>query len=618
MGDRPCRPLSKNDIVTAEMKSDSGGKPGFWGQIRWQLAACYLLIGGVSVLLVAAFAATALNLILLRSSTATVERQIDLMVEQSAERAETFASRLLARAELDGSPPERRPPPPRLSTARGPQSASVSVSCQGDRGRPARTEEPIPLPAWIEGDSFQGVVADGRDVWLQAFVRRKGDRCTVETAWRIPVDDDMAALLRRSLELEVTYREQTGPGVGAPPPGAMRGPPSLWRRIWLPISLLWRPLGPVPVAIMARDWSTGRTIDRIPFLVRPDYETTFRQLQRFGQRQAIWVRALWTIGIAFVIVEVIALWLAVAVTHRIVVAVDRLSHAAEEIGQGNLAHRIAIRRQDQLGRLSQTFNHMAESVQQRMEETREKERLQQELTLARQVQEALYPREAPSIPSTDLAAKCLPARNVSGDLYDILPLPGGRVGLLCADVSGKGIPAALLSASVQAMVRSAVQNGAGKRRNPAELVHALNAQLHSRVPDNKFVTLFWAEYDPATRTLLSTNAGHCPPVLLSAAAGDVSRLEHGGPPVGIFPDAKYDTQATQLSPGAVLVLFTDGIPEAKNEADEEFGETRLIEVCRNGRGKPAHEMVDELLMAPRAWAHDAEQRDDSTVVVLKA
>lgn len=599
------------------MNADSGGKTGFWGQIRWQLVACYLLIGGVSVLLLAAFAATALNLILLRSSTVTVERQIDLMVEQSAERAESFASRLLARAELDGGP-ERRPPPPRLSVPRGSQSASVSVRCTGGPGSQERAEEPVTLPAWIEGDSFQGIVADGRDVWLQAFVRKKGDRCTVETAWRIPVDDDMAALLKRSLELEVTYREQVGPGAGGPPPGGVRGPPGLWRRIWMPFSLLWRPASAVPVAVMARDWSTGRTIDRIPFLVRPDYEITLRQLQRFGQRQAIWVHALWTIGIAFVIVEFIALWLAVAVTHRIVVAVDRLSHAAEEIGQGHLSHRIPVKRQDQLGRLSRTFNHMAESVQQRMEETREKERLQQELTLARQVQEALYSQEAPSIPATDLAAKCLPARNVSGDLYDILPLPGGRVGLLCADVSGKGIPAALLSASVQAMVRSAVQNGAGKGRNPAELVRALNAQLHPRMPDNKFVTLFWAEYDPATRTLLSTNAGHCHPVLLSAGAGGVSRLERGGPPVGIFPEAKYETQATQLSPGSVLVLFTDGIPEAKNEADEEFGEARLIEVCQNGRRKPARELVDELLTAPRVWAHDAEQRDDSTVVVLKA
>lgn len=599
----------------------------FWGQIRWQLIACYLLIGGVSILLMGAFAATALNLILLRSSTATVERQIDLMVGQAAERAEFLATRILTQAESAGVPPVGSPrlPARRPQGPRGSQNARVSVRCQGAKGFPERKEPPLALPAWMAGDSFQGVISEGSHLHIEALVRKQGSRCTVETLWQVPVDGEMADLVGRSLELQVTRVESRPPGLASPKgdagtPGGFRGAPrGFWPRLWLPFRVLWRPFGtPVPVAILARDWNTGDVVDRIPFFVRPDYPTTFRQLQRFGQRQAIWVRALWTIGIAFVIVELLALWFAAAVTRRIVGAVDRLSRAAEEIGRGNLAHRIPIERDDQLGRLSRTFNHMAESVEQRMQETREKERLQQELTVAWQVQEALYPKELPSIAATDLAAKCLPARNVSGDLYDILPLPGGRVGLLCADVSGKGIPAALLSASVQAMVRAAVQNGGAPCHQPAELVRSLNTQLCSRMLDNKFVTLFWAEYDPATRVLCCTNAGHCPPVLLLPTNGNVKRLESGGPPLGIFPSARYESQSTTLAPGSVLVLFTDGIPEAKNEEEEEFGEDRLIEVCQRRSSSPAREIVNELLVAPRSWAHNLDQRDDSTVVVLKA
>ena len=215
------------------------------------------------------------------------------------------------------------------------------------------------------------------------------------------VDDEMAALLARSLELEVSH------------PSDSRRAGIRWQRVGRNRPVLRRcevhpvfgngsaagrhdrrPLGaPIPVALVTRDWKTGQAVDRIPFSVRPNYATTFRQLERFGRRQAVWVRALWTLGIAFVVVESIALWLAIRVTRRIVGAVDRLSHAAAEIGQGNLSYRIPVERDDQLGRLSLTFNHMAESVKERMQETREKEQFRQELLVARQVQESLNPED---------------------------------------------------------------------------------------------------------------------------------------------------------------------------------------------------------------------------------
>jgi sigma-B regulation protein RsbU (phosphoserine phosphatase) len=259
---------------------------------------------------------------------------------------------------------------------------------------------------------------------------------------------------------------------------------------------------------------------------------------------------------------------------------------------------------------------MAASVERLLQETKEKERLEQEIRVARNVQESLYPRSLPRLPGTGLAAFCLPARLVSGDLYDVIEISPTRMGLLCADVSGKGIPAAILTATVHAIARALAGKGGAPR--PSELVSAMNEELCQRIPDNSFVTVFWADFDSTTRLLRYSNAGHNPPCLIPPGGAEVIRLTTGGVPVGFFQDAVFEESEMTLAPGSLLVLFTDGVPEAQNAAGEEFGEERLLELCRKHADDEPDALVGAVRQALEEWIEGAPQFDDTTVLALKA
>ena len=246
------------------------------------------------------------------------------------------------------------------------------------------------------------------------------------------------------------------------------------------------------------------------------------------------------------------------------------------------------------------------------------------MAIARQVQESLYPASLPSLRQAEFAGACLPARVVSGDLFDVIEIEENRVGVLCADVAGKGVSAALLVASVQAVVRTRLRSdsypGTGKARaapTPSELVASLNSELCDRVPSNRFITLFWAEYDAKKRLLRYTNAGHNPPLLFTGDGNEPSRLLEGGIPVGMFAGASYQEQEVQLAPGSLLAIYTDGITEALNPRQEEFGEQRLVKLCQTHASAPAREFVNRIVVELQDWASHGEQFDDMTLVVLK-
>jgi sigma-B regulation protein RsbU (phosphoserine phosphatase) len=266
---------------------------------------------------------------------------------------------------------------------------------------------------------------------------------------------------------------------------------------------------------------------------------------------------------------------------------------------------------------------MAGSLELLVAETKEKERLEQELAIARQVQESLFPPRMPELPTAELAATCQPARSVSGDLYDVVELGKNRVGLLCADVAGKGISAALLVSSLQAIVRTTARPGAsgpGSDRptpTPSELVALLNSELSDRMPSNRFITLFWAEYDAEQRLLRYTNAGHNPPLLIQSESGAPVRLEEGGLPVGMFAAATYEERELKLAPGSLLAVYTDGIPEALNADQEEFGDQRWEALCKEYSSGRAEEFLTSSFGALREWVANSEQFDDMTLVVLK-
>jgi sigma-B regulation protein RsbU (phosphoserine phosphatase) len=235
-----------------------------------------------------------------------------------------------------------------------------------------------------------------------------------------------------------------------------------------------------------------------------------------------------------------------------------------------------------------------------------------ELSAARDIQRNLLPRVLPSMPGVEIAAFWEPAGNVGGDFYDVGASDARRVWLCIGDVEGKGMSAALLMASVQSTVHSSAERGL----MPAALCAGVNADLCGRVTAGRFVSFFYCTYDTAQRRLVSTNAGHNPPVLVRRD-GTVRRLGRGGPLLGVFAQAGFEQEETQLEDGDRLVLFTDGITEARDRTGCEFGEDRLASRAAAVRGSNARELQGELVSEIRAFSQGSFS-DDATLIVMSA
>lgn len=247
-------------------------------------------------------------------------------------------------------------------------------------------------------------------------------------------------------------------------------------------------------------------------------------------------------------------------------------------------------------------------------EMAQRERLNREMEIAREVQEDLFPQRLPSVQGLDFCGHCRPAREVGGDYYDFLELPEGRLGIAIGDVSGKGVGAALMMASLEASLRAL----ASVLDDLAELMERVDRLVHQASAPNRYATLFYAEYDPRSRQLSYVNAGHNPPVILrrSGAGCEVFRLETGGPVVGLGRRG-YQQGSFALEPGDLAVLFTDGVSESMNARDEDWGEDRLIEFALTCSEMPAVEVMNRIQAAAEAFAAGAAQHDDMTLVVLR-
>lgn len=247
-------------------------------------------------------------------------------------------------------------------------------------------------------------------------------------------------------------------------------------------------------------------------------------------------------------------------------------------------------------------------------EMAQRERLNRELEIAREVQEHLFPQRLPPVLGLDYYGQCRPAREVGGDYYDFLELPGGRLGIAIGDVSGKGVGAALMMASLEASLRAL----ASVVDDPAELMERINGLVYQASSANRYATLFYAQYDPASRRLSYVNAGHNPPVVLRncAASCQVFRLETGGSVVGLLQH-RYQRGVFSHEAGDLVVLFTDGVSESMNVRYEDWGEERLIGFAKTCHGFPALEGVKRILAAAQAFAGGAPQHDDMTLVVLR-
>ncbi len=253
---------------------------------------------------------------------------------------------------------------------------------------------------------------------------------------------------------------------------------------------------------------------------------------------------------------------------------------------------------------------MAEKMAESMEAER---RSEQEMQIARQVQSRLLPQQAPSLPTLECAGKCIQTRAVGGDYYDFLDFGAGKLGLVLADISGKGISAALLMANLQANLRS--QYALALEDLP-RLLRSVNQLFYKNTETNHYATMFFAVYDDQTRMLRYINCGHNPPLLLRKN-GDVAWLPATATVLGLFEEWECSVAEQQLGAGDVLVIYTDGISEAAaSEEAEEFGDERLIQSVRAHRTKSAGEMLEAIIADVQRFSH-GEQADDMTLIVAR-
>jgi len=251
--------------------------------------------------------------------------------------------------------------------------------------------------------------------------------------------------------------------------------------------------------------------------------------------------------------------------------------------------------------------------QERLELVAEQERLHAlELEQAAEIQRRLLPERAPDVPGVDLAGSNAACHTVGGDYFDFFPLPDGKVAVVLADVSGKGLPASLLMASLQARVQVLLEE-ADELPN---LVSRLDRMMAKCCPGNRFVTMFLCVVDPASGEIGYCNAGHNPPLLIRAE-GQAEQLRGGGTMLGMFPDLGYEERRTRLGKNDLLVMFSDGVTEATSPRGEEFGERRLTALLSEARGEPAAVVLERVGRALADWTEGAPPTDDITVVAAR-
>jgi phosphoserine phosphatase RsbU/P len=320
----------------------------------------------------------------------------------------------------------------------------------------------------------------------------------------------------------------------------------------------------------------------------------------------------------FLIVEMVSLWAGVKLTRAITGAVHELYEGTQHVREGDFNYRIPVKGADQIAELSSSFNTMTGNLGLLIVVAKEKERLESELAIARDVQNQLFPKDVPFTKSLELKGVCSPARMVSGDYYDFMALPNDGLAFAIGDVAGKGISAALLMATIQSTMRTQLSAGNGDGMphfSPAKMVATLNRQLYATTSPEKYATFYFALYDEALHTLTYTNAGHLAPMLLRG--NDLRMLDSTGTVVGAFPVAVYEEKIVTLEQGDVLLAYTDGIVEPENVYGEMFGEDRLKDLLVKYARADSTELIARTMEAVVHWTGEGELQDDMTMVVAR-
>ncbi len=576
--------------------------------IRTKLLMSYVLIGFVPMVLLTCFLLLA-GLLFYGLAVSSI---LTLHIERKSE-----ALRALGRSALAGLAPgeaaarlEARLEPLAGLHARAAWSYVCDAQKLAAGGAVGPDSPPRARPAWLPDAGFAGVVRAGEAELLR--VAEQHGACLLFLD--LPVDRVLFASLEARAGIVVLAvggeGRQTARGVqlevndadferaGTDPDERLSGVPLM-------------------TTLERRDWDSGASdSDPVMFLFRPG--ALMRRLAPGSLDMGdLFVRLLTGVGVVFLVMYGVALLFGLLLARSITGSVHALSVGTQRVRRGDFEHRIRVRSHDQLGELAESFNLMAAGIQQALLDQAEKQRLEEELRIARQIQMSLLPRAAVSHPGLRISALCLPAAEVGGDYYDLLPLDETRLGVLVADVSGKGTSAALYMAELKGLVLSLSR----VTQSPARLLAEANRILHAHTDSRTFVTMTYAVLDVAAGTMRYARAGHNPLLHYETATGRARWLAPGGIGLGLDRGERFEELLEEadvaLHSGDVFLFFTDGLSEAMNARSELFGEGRLQAILEGGEDLTTDELRERILSEIRAFVGDEAQHDDMTLVLLK-
>jgi len=323
-----------------------------------------------------------------------------------------------------------------------------------------------------------------------------------------------------------------------------------------------------------------------------------------------------TILVSLVVI-LIGILISFILSNSITRPIRKLTDVVQMMGQGDLSHRVEVKSRDEVGVLARSFNKMADDLKLYMEDLRrttaENERMQKEMEIGKGIQQSFLPESPPKVEGFEIAALNTPALEVGGDFFDFIPISLDSWGLVIADVSGKGVPAALFMALSRTLIRAYAKG------NPtiSDTILRANNMIAEEERANMFVTLFYGVLDAKRKTLAYVNAGHNPPLVLGGKEGGIVMLSAKGIALGVMPDILLEEKEIQLREGEIVLLYTDGVTEAVNGGNEQFGQQRLIKVVEDNRSLSAQELVKRIEQEVITFSEGQPQFDDLTVMVVR-
>jgi HAMP domain-containing protein len=468
----------------------------FWTAIRWKILTIYSLFGVGSVITVACFSIAVVNVLLRRESAYLIEERIKVIVESRKSLMDPILDKIQGCQYSTDSTLVSEFTEHLNATWPGSQTIVTILSLGALHNAD---------PLWFDTGSFAGVVEDRGSLEIRFLRTVKREGCFVGILVRIPLGDLFLNQLSSAAGLEIvngrpvmlsSYRRDEGIAGEIEAnfiPGSSK---------------------PVPVVVVARNWDRGAAESWVICQILPNYSPTIEDLSHMGLRKASWVSPLIVIAFALSLAYAGGMYLSLRLSMRIVTVIDTLSHAAHRIGMGDFSVRVPVAEEDQLGSLVASFNAMTSHLESLRQRDAYLIALERDMTLACEVQQYLYPRCAPALFGASVWGLTRPARIVSGDLYDFFSFSNNEVGLLCVDVSGKGMSASLMMAHLQAVAHGRITlDQPGARPSPSSFAAMLNRDLCGRFGDNLYATMFYGEYDSGSGLLRYINAGHCRPIL---------------------------------------------------------------------------------------------------------